>query len=101
MNSTDEKVNIQQTVNTLDNQINIPNESISQLPIVDLGEDFEIDLILNERSNVNTHIDKIHDTHNNEKDNNLNAKEKHSLETWSKGHVEGLKVHLLFLIQQK
>ncbi|XP_043671417.1 PMS1 protein homolog 1-like [Vespula pensylvanica] len=90
LNSTDEKSNIQETVNSLDNQIDISNESISQLPVVDLGEDFEFDLILNERSNVNTHIEKIHDIQNNEKSNNL-AKEKHSLETWSKGHVEGLK----------
>lgn len=100
MNSTDEKSNVQETVNSLDNQIDIPNESISQLPVVDLGEDFEFDLILNERSNVNTHIEKIHDIQNNEKYNNL-VKEKHSLETWSKGHVEGLKVYLFFLIQQK
>ncbi|KAL2718687.1 PMS1 protein 1-like [Vespula squamosa] len=90
LNSTDEKVNIQQTVNTLDNQIDIPNESISQLPVVDLGEDFEFDFILNKKSNVNTHIDNIHDTQNNEKDNNL-TKGKHSSKTWSKGHVEGLK----------
>ncbi|XP_046838469.1 DNA mismatch repair protein MutL-like isoform X2 [Vespa crabro] len=91
LNSTDKKVNIHQTVNTLDNQIDISNENISQLPVVDLGEDFEFDFILNERSNVKTHINKIHDIQNNEKDNNLNVKEKNSLETWSKGHVEGLK----------
>ncbi|XP_014601748.1 PREDICTED: PMS1 protein homolog 1 isoform X1 [Polistes canadensis] len=84
LNSTDEKINNQETINTLDNQVDVINESISQLPVVDLGEDFEIDLILNEENSINPHIDKVHDKKNNEK-------EEHSLKMWSKGHVEGLK----------
>ncbi|KAL2718688.1 LOW QUALITY PROTEIN: DNA mismatch repair protein MutL-like isoform X2 [Vespula squamosa] len=40
-------MHIQQTVNTLDNQIDIPNKNI----IVDLGKDFKFDFILNEISN--------------------------------------------------
>ncbi|XP_015175476.1 PREDICTED: PMS1 protein homolog 1-like [Polistes dominula] len=85
LNTTDEKVNNQETINASDNQVDIINENISQLPIVDLGEDFDIDLILNGENSINPHIDKVHD-----EKNNIKEKE-HSLKMWSKGHVEGLK----------
>ncbi|KAI4500312.1 hypothetical protein M0802_004729 [Mischocyttarus mexicanus] len=84
LNSTDEKINNQQTVNKLDDQVDVINESISQLPVVDLGEDFEFNLILNGNNNLNSHVNKVHDEQNNKKDEN-------SLKMWSKGHVEGLK----------
>lgn len=91
LNSTDETSNIQPNKNTLDNKIDDPNESISQLPVVDLGDDFELDLILNKKeSELNKPTKKIDDEHSNE-DNNLNIKDENSLEKWSKGHVNGLK----------
>ncbi|KAK2580539.1 hypothetical protein KPH14_007673 [Odynerus spinipes] len=90
LNSTDETSNIQAIKNTSDNQTDDFSENVSQIPEVDLGEDFELDLILNKNSNVNTYTDKMNDTQHN-KGNKLNIKDNYLLETWSKGHIEGLK----------
>lgn len=58
-------------------------ERLSQLPVVDLGEDFDFEKVF-EKENIST----------NENKNNLNEireKKQISLEAWSKGHVPGLR----------
>ncbi|XP_067206509.1 PMS1 protein homolog 1 [Linepithema humile] len=58
-------------------------ETLSQLPVVDLGEDFDF-----------TEVTRNCDTSMNENENKLNEnreKKQVSLEAWSKGHVTGLK----------
>lgn len=62
-------------------------ERLSQLPVVDLGEDFDFEKVF-EKENIST----------NENKNNLNEireKKQISLEAWSKGHVPGLRVRSL------
>lgn len=57
--------------------------TISQLPVVDLGEDFDF---IEEIENCNI------STNENETKVNMQEKKQVTLETWSKGHVTGLKV---------
>lgn len=57
---------------------------MSQLPVVDLGEDFDF-----------TEVTGNCDTFMNENENKINEnreKKQVSLEAWSKGHIAGLKV---------
>lgn len=61
---------------------------MSQLPVVDLGEDFDF---LKEIGSCNTST--------NENENKLNENEENkqvSLEAWSKGHIVGLKVKFFY-----
>lgn len=57
--------------------------TISQLPVVDLGEDFDF---IEEIENCNISMNE------NETKVNMQEKKQVTLETWSKGHVTGLKV---------
>ncbi|XP_050470454.1 PMS1 protein homolog 1-like isoform X3 [Bombus huntii] len=67
------------------------SETFSQLPIVDLGEDF----VLFDSSNTNTDEkeNKIKNAETNilHAENKLNMKKSITLKEWSKGHVSGLK----------
>ncbi|XP_011136970.1 PMS1 protein homolog 1 isoform X2 [Harpegnathos saltator] len=61
-------------------------ETLSQLPIVDLGEDFDfVD------ENIETKNLSILTNENQNNWNKLQKKKQISLETWSKGHIPGLK----------
>ncbi|XP_050465419.1 PMS1 protein homolog 1-like [Cataglyphis hispanica] len=67
---------------TLPDKMTKEHETLSQLPVIDLGEDF--DFLKEIGSNTST----------NENENKLNENEENkqvSLETWSKGHIVGLK----------
>ncbi|KAL6448643.1 hypothetical protein ACFW04_000475 [Cataglyphis niger] len=68
---------------TLPDKMTKEHETLSQLPVIDLGEDFDF---LKEIGSCNTFT--------NENENKLNENEENkqvSLETWSKGHIVGLK----------
>lgn len=71
------------------------SETFSQLPIVDLGEDF----VLFDSSNTNTDEkeNKIKNAETNtlHAENKLNMKKSITLKEWSKGHVSGLKVRFI------
>lgn len=78
----------------MDNYINISNVTyreeelrltLSQLPIVDLGDDFDIEEIENPNMSMKE----------NETKENIPEKKQVTLEAWSKGHVTGLKVKLI------
>lgn len=59
------------------------NLTLSQLPVVDLGEDFEfIEKIDNCNISINKNDDQVE----------IQEKKEVTLEAWSKGHVNGLKV---------
>lgn len=60
---------------------------MSQLPVVDLGDDFDL---LEE----NLETDNLNNLMNENKDNGDEKKKQMSLEAWSKGHVLGLKVKI-------
>lgn len=61
--------------------------TLSQLPVVDLGEDFDF---IEEIENSNTSMNKNEDK--NEEKVNIQERKQVTLEAWSKGHVTGLKV---------
>lgn len=64
---------------------------MSQLPVIDLGEDFNfIGEIGSCNISTNENQDKLND--NNE------GKKQVSLQTWSKGHIIGLKVKYFFMM---
>lgn len=58
--------------------------SLSQLPVVDLGEDFDF---VEEIENPNIFMNK-----NDASKENTQEKKQITMETWSKGQVTGLKV---------
>ncbi|CAL7941657.1 unnamed protein product [Xylocopa violacea] len=66
-------------------------ETLSQLPVVDLGEDFvwdesfDVDTTEKENKVQNTNLKSSH------KEKKLNTKKPITLEEWSKGHISGLK----------
>jgi hypothetical protein len=63
-------------------------ETLSQLPVVDLGEDFDF---TEEFENKNTSINE-----NENNSNKIQENKRISLEAWSKGHVANLKVRFLY-----
>lgn len=62
---------------------------MSQLPVVDLGEDFDFVEENLETGNLNL------TSENKDNSNEIQKKKQISLETWSKGHVIGLKVKII------
>lgn len=63
---------------------------MSQLPVIDLGEDFNfIEEIRSCNISTNKNQDKLNDNE---------GKKQISLQTWSKGHIIGLKVKYFFMM---
>jgi len=63
---------------------------LSQLPVIDLGEDFDyIEEIGSCNISANESQDKLNDNE---------EKKQVSIETWSKGHIIGLKVKYFVII---
>lgn len=62
---------------------------MSQLPVVDLGEDFDF-----VEKNVETGNVNIFTNENKDNSNEIQKMKPISLETWSKGHIPGLKVKI-------
>ncbi|XP_072744873.1 PMS1 protein homolog 1 isoform X2 [Anoplolepis gracilipes] len=71
------------TITSLDKMEEEECETLSQLPVIDLGEDFDF---IEELGNCSTDANKSQD-----KLNENQEKKQISLETWSKGHITGLK----------
>jgi len=67
---------------------------LSQLPVVDLGEDFDFTEEFeneNENENENTSINE-----NENNSNKIQENKRVSLEAWSKGHIADLKVRFFY-----
>lgn len=60
-------------------------ERISQLPVVDLGEDFDL-------REIKSRVPTITTMNENTKVNEIQETKQVSLESWSKGHLTGIKV---------
>ncbi|XP_020283856.1 PMS1 protein homolog 1-like isoform X2 [Pseudomyrmex gracilis] len=67
-----------------DNRMDEERESISQLPVVDLGEDFDL-------REIETRVPMINIMNKDTKVNEIQETKQVSLESWSKGHVTGVK----------